>query len=90
MKTGGVATGNAYFQDELFGVDVIIKKDAIFRTNAAGGAYENEFFNNNTDCLQVVVAYNTAIQGGLVYTIFGSTRTVTDMYVTVQYTKTTD
>lgn len=88
VKTGGVANGTIYFQNELSDVNVIIKKDVLFRTTHNNGAWESEFCVDNTDHLQVIVSH-TDTDGAFVYTILAN-RTVTEMRVTVLYTKTTD
>ena len=85
VKTGGVNTNTTYFNDELPNVDYIQKISASFNTNTA--RYETEYTNINDDKLQLIV--NATDNVGGVFTLFKN-RTVSEMYVTVQYTKTTD
>ena len=85
VKTGVVNTNTTYFNDELPNVDYIQKISASFNTNIA--RYESEYTNINDDKLQLIV--NATDNVGGVFTLFKNI-TVSEMYVTVQYTKTTD
>lgn len=86
VKTGGVSTNVTYFNDELPNIDYLQKTSASFITNI--NRYESEYINDSNDKLQVLVNVNSNNVGG-VYTLF-ALRTVSEMYVTVQYTKTTN